>query len=395
MKVGYQGHEYPVRRNIIGLVSEIEYTRIYDAYELFRKLNSVSMRLGIPFDLHDSRFKFSNLFVGKVDVIHLFNSVSFSSVPWVSTFETIIPRYQVALSCHHGSEPSFSGLLSNRDVNLALESLSQDSCKKIIAISECTADIQREMLANFPNYQSQIEKKMVVMHPPQEAYFHSYDEKRLVDDGSISFLFAGAAFFRKGGLPMLRAFRQLKEEDYNLNLSIVSDLTIDDYAARETAEDLREAEEIISQNGDWITHYGALPNEAVLDLMKNAHVGLLPTYADTYGYSVLELQGCGCPVITTDVRALTEINDNSVGWLIEIPKNRLKEAVYTSGVDRSVIAHRIERGIVQIVRSIFTNRTEIKMKANRALARIRRAHNPARYAEKLHEIYRVAANSSL
>lgn len=46
--------------------------------------------------------------------------------------------------------------------------------------------------------------------------------------------------------------------------------------------------------------------------MKKAHVCLLPTWMDTFAYSVLEAQACGTPVISTSLRALTEINNENV-----------------------------------------------------------------------------------
>ncbi len=63
-----------------------------------------------------------------------------------------------------------------------------------------------------------------------------------------------------------------------------------------------------------------MPNQQVLELLKTCDVGLLPTYADTYGFSALEAQSAACPVISTDVRALPEINNTEVGWLINVPK---------------------------------------------------------------------------
>ncbi len=50
--------------------------------------------------------------------------------------------------------------------------------------------------------------------------------------------------------------------------------------------------------------------------MRTADIGMLPSYADTYGFSVLEAQA-GNAVITTDIRALPEVNNPAVGWLIK------------------------------------------------------------------------------
>lgn len=62
--------------------------------------------------------------------------------------------------------------------------------------------------------------------------------------------------------------------------------------------------------------------------MKKSDVGLLPTWADTYGYSVLEFQACGCPVISSNTRGLPEINNNEAGWIINMPLTKLKEIDY-------------------------------------------------------------------
>lgn len=37
------------------------------------------------------------------------------------------------------------------------------------------------------------------------------------------------------------------------------------------------------EESSWITHYEALPNSEVIDLCRKAHMGLMPTFADTYG----------------------------------------------------------------------------------------------------------------
>lgn len=128
----------------------------------------------------------------------------------------------------------------------------------------------------------------------------------------------------------------------------------------------------------------------MLDLLKNADVGLLPTWADTYGLSVLEAQAAGCPVITTDVRALPEINNNRVGWLIRVPKDALGEAVYTTAEDREVLSQVIEAGLENIIRSIAADPSMIAVKGQAALERIRAEHDPQAYADKLRQIYHNA-----
>ncbi|MCK9247202.1 MAG: glycosyltransferase, partial [Anaerolineaceae bacterium] len=133
-----------------------------------------------------------------------------------------------------------------------------------------------------------------------------------------------------------------------------------------------------------------LPHDKVLELMKNCDVGLLPTYADSYGFSVLEEQACGLPVISTDVRALPEINNTSVGWIIRVPKNELGEALYSTPEERERLSQQIQSGMEAIISSIVADPSVIYTKAAAAIERVRDNHDPQVYAQKLREIYQEA-----
>jgi glycosyltransferase involved in cell wall biosynthesis len=124
--------------------------------------------------------------------------------------------------------------------------------------------------------------------------------------------------------------------------------------------------------------------------MRAADVGLLPSYADTYGFSVLELQACGVPVITTDIRALPEINNAAFGWLIKVPKNALGEALYTTAEEREALSQSIRSDLAQIVRDIAADPVQIAVKGTAALERIRKEHDPATYADALRQVYGLA-----
>jgi glycosyltransferase involved in cell wall biosynthesis len=389
MRVGIQGRDYAVSRNIADLVKGIDYVRVCDIYEILRKVYRAAVAGVRLFDHHrqDLRARFFDFEINRVDVLHFFNVVSFGKTPWVSTFETVLPRYQISLTCHHGRYPGYGSLKADTAVERALEAMSRPACRNIIAISNCSARMQKQMLQLYPEYREAIENKIVVLHPPQAAFFPDYHSKRLPQDGPIRFMFVGGSFFRKGGAEMLAAFQQLRKDGLDCVLTIVSSLAVDDYATKETLADVANARRAINDNREWISHHRSLSNEDVLELMKASHVGLLPTYADTYGYSVLEFQACGCPVITTDVRALPEINDERSGWVIRLPKNWMGEAIYTKDDDRSKIAKTITSGIIAAVRNIMRNKTDIQAKADVALKRIRVEHSLELHAERLREIY--------
>jgi len=246
-------------------------------------------------------------------------------------------------------------------------------------------------LKRFSLDSNTIQSKITVLHPPQEKLINNYDDKQLDCSEKIRFMMVGAGFFRKGGREVLRVFERLvRNEGYPIELIIISSLVRDYYAAHETEEDVAWVKEMISANADWITHHLRLPNEQVLNLMQSTHIGLLPTYADTYGYSVLEFQANGVPVITTNVRALGEINNNLIGWLIDVPRNKLGEAYYETAEQRLELSTSIEYGLEKIIREIFSDPEILRKKGMASLKKIESEHHPADYTKRLGEIYQQA-----
>ncbi len=379
MIVGYTHGDYPYKRNIVGIAHDVEYKKVWDVFTTLNdwgpRLNRKLKREIFPTD--EYRCKFNDFNFNKVSLFHFFNTISYGRTPWITTFETIIPR-----GIRH-NDPCY-----NRKVRKAMARIAGDSCKRIIAMSDCNANMQRDICNNFQEYKEAIESKLVVMHPPQELYTSCYSDKCLSLEGAIKFIFVGALFFRKGGMEVLETFINLRERyNYDIELIIVSSLRTGNFATKEGPEDVEKAKNLIAQNSSWIKWYPKLPNKEAIELMKRSHVGLLPTYADTYGFSVLELQATGCPCITTDVRALPEINNINTGWVINIPKNRLGEAIYATKEDRNIISKLIRNGLEKIIHEIFTDRSLIIKKAEHSISRIREHHSFDEYASRMRKIY--------
>jgi len=391
--LGYRFDYYPYIRNIVDIIPGIEYRKAKDVFSRLnagaRILNRLTGReLISTFDLNNQFYDFDK---NKVDLLHLFNGISYGHTPWVSTFETILPRFRRLVQGSHGVSPGFA---APWNLSRAFDSLARDPCKHIIAISNCTANMQRAMLAEFNSYKESIEKKLVVMHPPQDLTVSQFTDKQIDMRGQIRFMFVGNAFFRKGGREVLETLKILRDTfEYDIQLTIISSFYVDTYVIKVTPGDIHWATDFMEQNKDWIRYFKQMPNSQVLEKMKDTHIGLLPTYADTYGYSVLEFQAAGCPVITTNVRALPEINDNDRGWIIEVPKNELGEAIYTTKENRFAISTAIRAGLVSAVQEIFTDRSIIPIKSEQALSAIKRNHSKENFAARMKELYLEALNS--
>ena len=388
--LGYRYDHYSYVRNIIGKVPGVEYCKTKDLYARLNAtaqlINRLTKRAILQtFDLNHQFYDFN---LNKVDLLHLYNGISYGGTPWVSTFETILPRFRNVVEATHGANPAFA---SEPKVLKGIERLASNECKKLIAMSDCAANIQRALLANFSQYSEMIERKLVVIHPPQQPLVLSFEDKQIDLAGPIKFMFVGNAFSRKGGREVIETLKELRDTfHYDISLTIVSDLRMDSYAVHETEQDVQYTTAFMQENQSWISYFKHLPNVEVMEKMKAAHIGLLPSYADSYGYSVLEFQASGCPVVTTDIRALPEINDSNKGWIIKVPKNRLGEAIYTTEADRMAISTAIRQGLQTIVHEIFADRATIGEKSEQAISSIRWNHSKENFASRMKEIYAEA-----
>jgi glycosyltransferase involved in cell wall biosynthesis len=385
--IGYASRQYPEQRNIINKVNYANYSLVRDIYSGLRRIRSVTkLAYLIPKQTKDDEFQFLDFNLNRADIIHLFNAVSYSKRPWLSTFETIIPRFNTALKYR---ETNPDKIRNDPRVLRALDALSSDSCKGIIAISQSAANMQQNFLNLLPEYKVTILDKLQLLHPPQPMICEKpKNNKAYNTNNPISFLFIGHQFFRKGGKEVLHALSYIrKKTNFPITLTIVSNLITDNYATCTTENDVQLIKKYLSDNKDWITHHQSLPYPEVLGLMKQCDIGLLPSYAETYGYSILEFQACGCPVITTDIRSFPEINNNDIGWIIRIPKKTNGEARYREQGGKEKISEAISSGLKNILMDIVDDTESIAIKGQKALNRIRLEHSPGKYGEKLLSIY--------
>lgn len=398
IRVGHLRPNYAERRLIIRKVSGVDYVEVADsarrgAYLVSRMNAMVGREIVSPITL-DNIF-YSNRIRG-LSLLHLVNAVSFGPTPWVSTFETIVPRFAGNL-VHSWPDPDFRVVASNLLNRAAVRAMSHSRCLGLISLSSCARAIEQDFLANFGRHGDGIDRKLVVLHPPQPLNVTKVRSAASRSSAMpLRLTFVGASFARKGGRELLEALRHLRTACglSNFHLTVVSAMNVDPYATGETARDLEEARRMMAADSTWITWHPELRNDEVIDLMRDTDVGLLPTHADTYGYTALEFQSCGVPVVSTDVRALPEINSESCGWLIRVTKNRFGEALYQTAAERSARATEIGQGLIAILGTILRYPQSIEPKGVAALERIRARHDPGAYGERLRAIYEDGISGS-
>ena len=102
----------------------------------------------------------------KVNLIHTFNTVCDTKIPWISTFETAIPRSDQTTfeywKCHQTAD---------RFTKKAFRLLCKNNCKAIIAISEATKNIQLKLMEILDiEKRNIISDKLIVLPPLPKKY---------------------------------------------------------------------------------------------------------------------------------------------------------------------------------------------------------------------------------
>ncbi|HOH92079.1 MAG TPA: hypothetical protein PK791_01810, partial [Anaerolineaceae bacterium] len=102
MRIGildYRMDYYTIKRIILNKVPGFDYVPVKDLYSISRR---VALRFNRLFEKTlFSTFNLNNQFedfdLNKVDVLHFSNGISYGKTPWVSQFETILPRFDYLL----------------------------------------------------------------------------------------------------------------------------------------------------------------------------------------------------------------------------------------------------------------------------------------------------------
>ena len=314
-----------------------------------------------------------------IDLIHTFNRIVLdNNHKWAATVETTLPAF-------FSDDP----VSRRKYMNKRLKHILSDNCKAIMPMSKWAYDLEIQLLSKFASDDEAqcVKGKMRMLYPPQECFFTAEDVRRKCQALNVSqkfhFFYVGKDFVRKGGEIVIKVFDELSREYDNFSVIAIGNPKRDTARYNFTEESYEELMHII-KNSSWLQYYKSLPNDKVIELAKQSNVGLLPTFGDTFGFSILEMQSCGCPVITTNGEARSEINNDACGWMIDTknlkPGNNTHDNIE---IKRSAISSQLK----DIVRTILDDPSCIEQKALRSIERIREYHSPSKYSEELKKIY--------
>lgn len=396
MKIGILSKNYAAQRLFLDKLPECQYkdVRFYN-WCLWKNaylwgLKAIGKLKMSPEEMVAKLFyDFKMIIPTGCDVFHFFNCINLGKhSKWVISVESGVPWPVSVTRCVESENADLSSIAQDKYVERRIKALANSNCLGLLALSHCTENIQREIIKQFPQYESVIAKKMITLLPPQKLVINDVKEKRVTwnEEEPLTFIYVGSDFYRKGGRETVLVLSKLHKR-YSFKLILISSMAVDEKRYMRTENDEKESKCLIEKNKDWIEYYDRLPNTEVLEKMKKAHVCLLPTWMDTFAYSVLEAQACGTPVISTSLRALTEINNENVGWLIDVPVNRLNNPLHLTKEQQDIFSEKLLNGLYDKVEYVLQHREEIKDKAMKCLVKIKDYHSPQKYEEKLRMVY--------
>jgi len=165
------------------------------------------------------------------------------------------------------------------------------------------------------------DSKVNVIYPAVDTA--SITKKKHSKDGVVKLLFIGNSFFRKGGRALLRAFKTLSK-DFDIELTIISNLTLPDFFTQSDDQDRHAAMKQMEndKNINWIQN---VPNTEILDYhFPESDIFIMPTLQDSFGFVNIEAMACGLPVISTRQFAVPEqVIHDETGYLIDLPLDEM------------------------------------------------------------------------
>jgi len=248
---------------------------------------------------------FSPFDTAGADLIHAFNRIPVGIRPFVVGFESHLPRTW-------GLGAGYERLL--------LKLLLARRCRCIVAISNYAAENFRAGLATTSlsgEERGQLLAKLEVRYPNLDI--RKVLPARAPLDGRLVATFVGAHFARKGGCVVVRMAELAHRRGLPIDFNIVSSMQMGGsiWTDPSREEFFAPYRSLLSLPN--ITYRASLPNAEVLALLQRSHLCLLPTFADTFGFSVLEAMAVGTPALATAQAALPEVIEHGVDGLLIDP----------------------------------------------------------------------------
>jgi len=186
--------------------------------------------------------------------------------------------------------------------------LLKENCRKVIFWSKAG----RNTLHSYAHLAAddRLLSKVTVVYP---AIRKVPDDLIRFNDRDVSLLFSGD-FFRKGGVNVIDAFERARRIYPSLTLTLCCDEKID-FNTPNMALRAEYLNKVNSTEG--VIMRSRVPRDEIIqEILPRTDIYLLPTYAESFGISVLEAMAFGIPVIATNYFAIPEMLEHDVSGLL-------------------------------------------------------------------------------
>jgi len=256
----------------------------------------------VPFNHISSRLEGVTLVAPdrSVDLLHAFNRIPLNSSKFIISFESHLPR-------------QFALRKSGRVASYLRSRIAGPGCRRIIALSHFARRCFLDQHADSPDV-GLLTDKLIVRHPNIEI---PAGGDAMTNDNAEELIltFVGAHFGRKGGCVAVKIAEKAIERNLPIRVNIVSSLQVGDHIWTDPTSPGFFDPYIKLIGLKNVQHHGVLPNDAVRQLLRNSHFGILATFGDTFGYSALESMSEHTPVLGTKVCALPEFLEDGVNGI--------------------------------------------------------------------------------
>lgn len=267
----------------------------------------IDRRLFLPFDRFIDSLDGVALLAPfhNADLVHAFNRVPIGEKKYVISFESHLPR-------------RFRFESDNAYTKWMTDEIAGSHCRRIIALSHYA---RREFLAQIKDTRAakKLEAKLFVRHPNAELGADVDPLAEQLSQGRMDEMvitFVGAHFARKGGCVATLLAKKALDENLPLRVQIVSSLKVGKTVWTDPTSEAFFKPYLDLLNLPNVTHYESLPNDEVRQMLGRSHFGFLPTFADTFGYSIIEAMAEHTPSIGTPVQAIPEFLQHDFNGLM-------------------------------------------------------------------------------
>jgi glycosyltransferase involved in cell wall biosynthesis len=318
----------------------------------------------------------------RFNLIHAFNRIPMSALPFVIGFESHLPR-------------AF-GIEASAFFRFMTSLLASDNCRAIIATSAFARRTFLRMHERSP-YRDCLYQK-IQMRLPNILIGEAPDACASAAEEPIRVVFVGNHFGRKGGCVTLRMAELALIKRLPITFHIVSKFEV---GATSWTDPLTPGyfdryRELLNLSN--VRYHRSLPNASVLELLQRAHFAILTTLSDTFGYSAIEAMSNYTPVVGTRQGALPEfIENNKNGILLDLSTDEFGEWIYL-GANRTTgnFARRHREEIerlaqaalcaVERVTANWQEYRELRQNARATAVRLFSAKDATEYWDELYEV---------